>query len=343
MSADDRLPDAPLLVGVPTPLRVRYRVWWLCFALCGLAASFFEDALWEPGVIIGFFGVGCVAVLLSHFPASPDEVELPRWQVRLVVGILGGLILGAILLAVSMASWFTAEVLTAGRTGAAMMWFVRFVSALFYGAIVLLMARRPQRRGWNIARLVVLYLLGAGVIVAVVLSFIYTGPADPSLYPPRSESPYRLPWKPGIARLCGQSNRGVISHRDWEQYAYDFTMPVGAEVCAARGGVVFHVVDHHDGNGLTAPANEVIIRHDDGTFALYLHGRKDGARVKKGQRVNQGDVICESGNVGYSTSPHLHFAVARIEDKRWITLPVTFADVPGDGIPRAWRRYTSGS
>lgn len=55
------------------------------------------------------------------------------------------------------------------------------------------------------------------------------------------------------------------------------------------------------------------------------------------------DVICEWGNVGHSTSPHLHFAVTRIKDKRWVTIPVTFADVPGDGIPRAWRRYKSGA
>ncbi|MBI3823878.1 MAG: M23 family peptidase, partial [Planctomycetes bacterium] len=48
--------------------------------------------------------------------------------------------------------------------------------------------------------------------------------------------------------LCGQSNRGVVSHRGFEQYAYDFTMPVGAEVCAARGGLIVNVIDHNDGN-----------------------------------------------------------------------------------------------
>ncbi|MBI3823877.1 MAG: M23 family metallopeptidase [Planctomycetes bacterium] len=93
---------------------------------------------------------------------------------------------------------------------------------------------------------------------------------------------------------------------------------------------------------MTAPHNVIGIRHDDNTLAQYLHLRKNGARVKKGQRVAQGEVIGESGNVGYSTSPHLHFEVTRYIDKRWVTIPVTFADVPGDGIPRAWRRYTSG-
>ena len=176
-------------------------------------------------------------------------------------------------------------------------------------------------------------------VVALLLFFVYTGPDDLSVYPPPSESPYRLPWKPGIRRLCCQGNRAIVSHRNRETYAYDFAMPIGTEVCAARGGVVAVVVQSFDGNGVGWWNNEIYIRHDDKTTGRYLHLRKHGSRVRVGQRVAQGDVICESGNVGHSLGPHLHFEVVNNSQ----TIPITFADVPGDGIPRFLRCYTSGA
>lgn len=120
-------------------------------------------------------------------------------------------------------------------------------------------------------------------------------------------------------------------------------MPVGTEVWAARGGVVIKIVDHHDGHGHGAPNNELWVRHDDMTIARYLHFRQHGARVRVGQRVAQGEVICESGNVGFSKGPHLHFEVLAIVNDKLETIPITFADVPGDGIPRILRRYRSGN
>ena len=93
--------------------------------------------------------------------------------------------------------------------------------------------------------------------------------------------------------------------------------------------------------GEDAKGNGLHIRHDDGTVAVYWHIRQGGARVKKGQRVRQGDVIAESGNVGFSTSPHLHFGVY---GPMWQSLPITFRDVDiRGGVPRAGLRYTSGN
>jgi murein DD-endopeptidase MepM/ murein hydrolase activator NlpD len=163
-----------------------------------------------------------------------------------------------------------------------------------------------------------------------------------SKYPPRAASPYRLPFRVGLIRWCCQGNDGVVSHFAWQRYAYDFAMPVGSDVIAARGGVVEVVSVAHDGHGNWN--NEIGVRHDDGTFAYYLHLIRGGSYVRVGQRVEQGDLLAASGDVGVSAAPHLHFVVYGKNDTgAFVGLPVTFADVPGDGIPREFHRYTSGN
>jgi murein DD-endopeptidase MepM/ murein hydrolase activator NlpD len=190
----------------------------------------------------------------------------------------------------------------------------------------------------KIALLVLVVLLA----VAVVLYCTLTGPQNISQYPPASASPYRLPWAAGVTHWCVQSNRGVVSHRGWEKCAYDFGMPVGTEIHAARAGTVTQVVVEHDGHGYHWPNNLVAIKHDDGTIAYYLHLKKDGSRVKVGDRVEQGQVIALSGHVGNSMMPHLHFHIRDAEKK--VPIPITFEDVSTDsGIPRMFKRYTSGN
>jgi murein DD-endopeptidase MepM/ murein hydrolase activator NlpD len=118
-------------------------------------------------------------------------------------------------------------------------------------------------------------------------------------------------------------------------------MPVGSDVCAARGGTVVYVDVEHDGNGRHADNNLIKVDHGDGTFGWYLHLRRGGSYLKPGQKIKQGDVIAASGNVGMSLLPHLHFNVT---DQEYRLLPVTFADVESDGgIPRMFKRYTSGN
>jgi hypothetical protein len=311
------------------------------FAGCGLATNLFTDGLFDDEVVAGFFAVALAAVALAHYRSWLEEKERPSRAVRVLVILGGGLCLGAVLFLVSGLTLFFGDLLTGGRYSEPATWAARLMISLFQGAVVMLLARRPRRPLWNYVRLAVNGLLMFGAGIALTLFFVYTGPEDLSVYPPRSESPYRLPWKPGIRRLCCQGNRAIVSHRHRETYAYDFAMPIGTEVCAARGGVVTLVIESHDGNGIDGMVwlnNEIYIRHDDKTTGRYLHFRKGGSRVRVGDRVAQGDVICESGNVGYSLGPHLHFEVVRDGD----TIPITFADVPGDGIPRFLRRYTSG-
>ncbi len=125
---------------------------------------------------------------------------------------------------------------------------------------------------------------------------------------------YRLPLAQPQACI-DQGFEGEYSHRDAEnRYALDFAVPVGTPVLAARDGVVMQLQDRYRGNGLdrardAGRANYVRILHDDGSMALYAHLAEAGVRVGVGQRVEAGERIGLSGNTGYSTAPHLHFAV----------------------------------
>ena len=188
----------------------------------------------------------------------------------------------------------------------------------------------------------VILVLATPLLAGIILYCVATGPTNLSQYPPADQSPYRLPWAAGKTFRCCQSNRGIVSHRGWKQFAYDFDMPVGTDVCAARGGKVIKVVMDHDGHGRNMPNNLIAIQHDDGTLGYYLHLKKDGSRVKVGDMVQQGQVIAASGHVGKSLMPHLHFHVT--DANRKSTLPVSFAGAGKDaGIPRMFKTYTSGN
>ncbi len=97
------------------------------------------------------------------------------------------------------------------------------------------------------------------------------------------------------------------------QYAVDIVMPVGAPVLAARAGKVIEMEDNFHGAGqqdrYLARSNRIRILHSDGTMAVYAHLQANSLRVRPGAMVRVGQWIANSGNTGYSSGPHLHFAV----------------------------------
>ena len=79
----------------------------------------------------------------------------------------------------------------------------------------------------------------------------------------------------------------------------DYAAPRGTPVYAAGDG---RVVDA----GYTRPnGNYVFIQHGEGFKTHYLHLNKK--RVKRGDRVKQGQVIGTVGSTGAATGPHLHY------------------------------------
>lgn len=139
-----------------------------------------------------------------------------------------------------------------------------------------------------------------------------------------------------------QGPYGTFSHfaGSQDEEAYDWAMPEGTPVLAAREGVVVGArsdctvgaVDE----ALKNENNYVVLRHPDGTFSEYNHLRENGVRVKLGDRVTAGQLVGESGNTGYTSRPHLHFSVFHtLDGSQRVTLPVTFLDTPSEAATPA--------
>ena len=141
-------------------------------------------------------------------------------------------------------------------------------------------------------------------------------------YPDWQSSPYVLPYPVGKSYAVHQANCTFGGHHGVYRYSYDFLMPIGTTVTAAREGVVAETLEGFaDGEGIE---NWVKIRHDDGTLAAYSH--LHSVLVEVGAYVKAGDPIGLSGNTGQTGGvPHLHFHVAPCtEPISCGTLPVTF-------------------
>ncbi|MCA9524467.1 MAG: M23 family metallopeptidase [Myxococcales bacterium] len=152
---------------------------------------------------------------------------------------------------------------------------------------------------------------------------------------------YILPLRGRLKVTCG--NAGCRTHYiSYQKYAWDFILlddkmesrhgdrsrlksyySYGAKVLAPADGVVLRVRTGKPDNSIGTRkdyGNEVAIDHGNGEVSTFEHLRAGSIRVKRGQRVRQGQMIAELGNSGNSAQPHLHFSIKRKPDFR--SLPV---------------------
>ncbi len=144
-----------------------------------------------------------------------------------------------------------------------------------------------------------------------------------------SAIPYYPPIAPGSHYQITQAFGGEFSHQDEQnRYAVDIMMPVETPIYAARSGVVLEVQnDYFNGGTLQAyvhQANSVRILHDDGSMAVYAHLELEKAQVAAGQQVYEGELIAYSGNTGFTTGPHLHFAIQVNRGMELVSVPFQF-------------------
>jgi murein DD-endopeptidase MepM/ murein hydrolase activator NlpD len=147
---------------------------------------------------------------------------------------------------------------------------------------------------------------------------------------------YRLPFAAGMTVRVSQGYNGGLSHKGLSAYAIDFSLPIGTPIYAAREGEVVGV-DVSSNLGGASPLyrpymNYVNIRHSDGTLGNYYHLKLGGSAVKIGDTVKKGQLIAYSGNTGYTTAPHLHFSVSKVDPvsmRRPMNLPIKIQTLQG--------------
>ena len=185
-------------------------------------------------------------------------------------------------------------------------------------------------------------------------------------YPDPKTSQYILPYEVGESFLVSQGNCGrfgthlpdctavtaagvTISCGDG-RYSYDFSIPIGVKILAARSGTIIETEERFSNSDYgIGQENFIVIKHSDGTVAFYGHLSPRGIFVEVGEDVNQGEVIGLAGNSGYTgNNPHLHFDVVRpplnnCGDKDYSgckTIPITFRNAkPLDGPLIEWTTY----
>lgn len=137
-----------------------------------------------------------------------------------------------------------------------------------------------------------------------------------------------------------QGNGGAFSHGadTVNAFAFDFDVPVGTDVIAARGGTVVVAVDGfgEGGNdvGLVPRTNLIVVDHGGGTADSYLHLQDGTFFVDVGDVVAAGDLLAKSGNSGFTSGPHLHFAVvdAAMRSQRACFDPGDVVPATGDTV-----------
>lgn len=124
-------------------------------------------------------------------------------------------------------------------------------------------------------------------------------------------SSYVLPYPVGKSYEVNLSHCTNSYHAEGspDQYGIDFAMPIGTPITATRNGIVVHIEESGMDGGF--PNNLVVVKHDDETFAQYMHLTNNGALVEVGDTVVQGTQIGLSGATGLAGYPHLHFIVTQ--------------------------------
>lgn len=167
---------------------------------------------------------------------------------------------------------------------------------------------------------------------------------------------YMVPFVKGVEVAITQGNNSPYSHYGKATYAFDFSLGTQDEgtllVAAAAGTVAMVKEDSLDsecgGEAFAAKGNYLVIRHDDGFCDLYLHVVHSSVSefgLAVGAQVARGQPIARLGKTGYTNCrAHLHFQRQYCGSTYWQqSVPLAFADVPGDGVPKEGQHYVSGN
>ena len=133
----------------------------------------------------------------------------------------------------------------------------------------------------------------------------------------------------GYGTILNPFYRTLKSHQ-----GIDYTVAEGSSVFATADGVVKEISDKNSTLGKT-----IVIDHQNGYKTSYSHLMS--VVVRRGQKVERGDIIALSGNSGLSLAPHLHYEV-RYNDMRIDPIHYFFMELSPDENQRIIRIAQSG-
>ncbi|GAA1158146.1 M23 family metallopeptidase [Nesterenkonia sandarakina] len=113
--------------------------------------------------------------------------------------------------------------------------------------------------------------------------------STPQEYPSFGEAVYAM--APGVVTATWSRSRDHRARNTWQSLVFMLVLEGSLRSVAGRAALL---------------GNHVIVRHADGTAAVYAHLRRGGVAVQKGQQVGVGNQLGEVGNTGNSSEPHLH-------------------------------------
>jgi hypothetical protein len=186
-------------------------------------------------------------------------------------------------------------------------------------------------------------------------------------YPPRSTSPYLLPFGGKDVIFCSQTHRGRATHNNHTGliYAVDFLLKSDTEVLAMRGGTV---VEYYDkGKVGEDELTYIVIRHDyintehdlndfrepKTTYARYENGKPSSIKAAFqtlgvpsneiiGTRIQQGCPLMKLGTrSGVFAFDYLQVNVSSAVEERLPSIPFVFKDILTEGVPEKGKYYLS--
>ena len=110
-----------------------------------------------------------------------------------------------------------------------------------------------------------------------------------------------------ITQLFGVTSASKRLYKSGSHSGVDFRASIGTEVKAMANGTVMGTGDTDIYCKGASFGKWVLIKYSNGLSSTY--GHLSVISVKKGDKVNTGDVVALSGNTGHTTGPHLHVTV----------------------------------
>lgn len=139
----------------------------------------------------------------------------------------------------------------------------------------------------------------------------------------------------GKGFMCTQASGGNLTHfaHTSTYHAVDFRCPVGTNVVAPFNATVVDIRNDSSNSGVRVEDlfswNSMMLKSvNSELFCEFVHIKKDSFKFKVGDEVKEGEIICESGNVGFCPEPHLHMELHTSAEPGSDSIPILFRGLP---------------